>query len=158
MKPLACSFQSWRRTAAGFAGAERALLICVALAIVLAVGVLVRGGSDQAAGDASRTLAAAGSGLGDIGRGGLMTGLGHFPAAGPLGGAAGVSGTVQANSGASGGGGGILGTIGGFFSGVGHVAKTALHVGLDVVASAAYAPYYFSHAALQGLNHLGDHL
>ena len=41
---------------AGFEGAEKALLACVALAIVLAVGKLLASGSDQASKDAENAL------------------------------------------------------------------------------------------------------
>lgn len=48
----------------GFTGAEKALLLCMALAIVLLVGHLVTGGSREAASDARRVLA---SGAGSVG-------------------------------------------------------------------------------------------
>jgi hypothetical protein len=43
---------------AGFEGAEKALLICVGLAIVLLVGGLIRQGADQAGKDAMNALKA----------------------------------------------------------------------------------------------------
>jgi hypothetical protein len=73
---------SFLRDPRGFTGAERALLITFALAIILLVGGLLRGGSEKAAGDARRTLAA---GLGSAAQ--LGQPVGPMPAAGPGGGA-----------------------------------------------------------------------
>ena len=52
----------------GFTGVEKALLICVALAIVLLVASLIRGGSDKAAGDAARVLSTAQGGTAALGQ------------------------------------------------------------------------------------------
>ena len=41
---------------AGFEGAEKALLICVGLAIVLLVGGLIRSGAQKAGNDAQKAL------------------------------------------------------------------------------------------------------
>lgn len=41
---------------AGFEGAEKALLICVGLAIVLGVGSLIKEGATKAGGDAQKAL------------------------------------------------------------------------------------------------------
>ena len=41
---------------AGFEGAEKALLICVGLAVVLLVGGLIRQGADKAGNDAKKAL------------------------------------------------------------------------------------------------------
>lgn len=49
-----------RQDERGFVGAEKALLLVCALAILLVGGLLVRGGSEQAARDACRTLGACG--------------------------------------------------------------------------------------------------
>lgn len=46
----------WRRDDAAFTGAEKALLVCFALAIVTIVGASVRGGTSRAGGDARRVL------------------------------------------------------------------------------------------------------
>lgn len=47
-----------RRSEGGFAGGEKALLICVGLALLLTAGQLVGGGSGKAASDAARVLRA----------------------------------------------------------------------------------------------------
>lgn len=47
----------------GFEGAEKALLLCLALAVILAVGNLVKGGATGAAGKAAAALSS-GGGLG----------------------------------------------------------------------------------------------
>lgn len=54
--------QALRRDTRGFTGAEKALVACFALAIVVAAGVLLSGGSKQAAGDAERALRSRGGG------------------------------------------------------------------------------------------------
>lgn len=56
-------FGRWFTEARGFTGAENALLISFALAIILLIGGLIRGGSQQAAGDAQRALASSTSAM-----------------------------------------------------------------------------------------------
>ncbi|MCS6912673.1 MAG: hypothetical protein RMK29_17755 [Myxococcales bacterium] len=65
----------------GFAGAERALLVCGALALVLAIGLLVRSGTGQAGGDARRTLEAGVGPVAAMGSLGSMLGTGPLPQA-----------------------------------------------------------------------------
>lgn len=72
------------RQQGGFTGAEKALLLTFALAIVALVGYLTQSGSDRAGGDARRTLSA---GTGALGGGagnmaGLTGGNGELPKAG----------------------------------------------------------------------------
>lgn len=60
------------RAQGAFTGAEKALLICMGLAVVLLVGNLVRGGSDQAAKDSQQALrdnplSGGGRSVGDVG-------------------------------------------------------------------------------------------
>lgn len=45
-----------RGPAAGFVAGEKALLVCVALAVIIAAGALLRGGSESASNDAARVL------------------------------------------------------------------------------------------------------
>lgn len=65
----------------GFTGAEKALLITFALAIVALVGYLVQAGSGKAGSDARRTLEAGQGALGPIGGAGSMAGPGGSPQA-----------------------------------------------------------------------------
>lgn len=52
----------------GFTGAEKALLVCFGLAIVLVAGALLRAGSERAATDAKRTLATQSAPLSALGQ------------------------------------------------------------------------------------------
>lgn len=113
----------------GFTGAEKALLVCFALAIVLLVGFLLRGGSEQAAGDARRVLAQGQGGVNPSPAGlGLGLGPGRAPRAGPPPPAppAAAPGpqAVQPH-----GGGSPWGAVGGWFqdrgNDIGHVAQGA---------------------------------
>lgn len=65
----------------GFTGAEKALLLCCALALVAVVGRLLGGGSERAGGDARRTLAAGRGALGDADRIGALFAPGQMPQA-----------------------------------------------------------------------------
>lgn len=66
----------------GFTGAEKALLLTFALAIVGLIGYLTRSGADQAGSDARRTLSAGTSALGGSGSMNGVTGGGALPQAG----------------------------------------------------------------------------
>lgn len=50
------TIRTFLRDEAGFEGAEKALLICVGLAVVLLVGGLVREGANKAGQDAQKAL------------------------------------------------------------------------------------------------------
>ena len=50
------TMQNFLSDEAGFEGAEKALLICVGLAIVLLVGGLIKDGAQKAGGDAQKAL------------------------------------------------------------------------------------------------------
>ena len=50
------TIRSFLKDEAGFEGAEKALLICVGLAVVLLVGGLIRQGADKAGNDAKKAL------------------------------------------------------------------------------------------------------
>jgi Flp pilus assembly pilin Flp len=50
------TIRNFVRDEAGFEGAEKALLICVGLAIVLLVGGLIKDGANKAGGDAKNAL------------------------------------------------------------------------------------------------------
>src|SRR6185295_2448635 len=52
----------------GFTGAEKALLICFALAIIMLIAYLISGGSKSAASDAKRTLIDQGGSLAQLGQ------------------------------------------------------------------------------------------
>lgn len=62
------SIRAFRDDPRGFTGAEKALLICFALALIVLVGVLLQSGSRQAAGDARNALGtrAGGTQLGKV--------------------------------------------------------------------------------------------
>lgn len=64
--------RSFARSAAGFTGAEKALLITFGLAVLLLVGHLVSGGSQKAAMDARRTLQEHGGAIGSFQAGGAL--------------------------------------------------------------------------------------
>lgn len=66
----------------GFTGAEKALIITFALAIIAVIGGLVSQGGQKAGGDAARVLAAGSGSLGGIGQGGAMGSSGEMPHAG----------------------------------------------------------------------------
>ena len=57
------SLRTWCVDERGLTGAEKALLLCLALAVILAVGNLVKGGATGAAGKAAAALSS-GGGLG----------------------------------------------------------------------------------------------
>ena len=50
------TIRNFLKDEAGFEGAEKALLICVGLAVVLLVGGLIRQGADKAGNDAKKAL------------------------------------------------------------------------------------------------------
>ncbi len=50
------TIKSFLRDESGFEGAEKALLICVGLAVVLLVGGLIREGANKAASDGKNAL------------------------------------------------------------------------------------------------------
>lgn len=58
------NLQSFLSDDAGFEGAEKALLLCIALAVIMAVGKLIQGGATAAASKAASALSG-GGGLGD---------------------------------------------------------------------------------------------
>ncbi|MCS6914763.1 MAG: hypothetical protein RMK29_08805 [Myxococcales bacterium] len=57
----------WLKDQRGFTGAEKALLVCVALALIALVAALVSRGSQEAGGDARRTLASQGGTVAALG-------------------------------------------------------------------------------------------
>lgn len=63
----------------GFTGAEKALLLCCALAVVAVVGKLVASGGERAGGDARRTLATGTAALGEAGRVGNLFSAAAMP-------------------------------------------------------------------------------
>ena len=65
----------------GFTGAEKALVLCCALAVVAGVGRLLGVGSQRAGGDAGRTLAAGRGALGEAERVGSLFAAGGVPQA-----------------------------------------------------------------------------
>jgi hypothetical protein len=88
--PLHQDLLTFGRDPRGFTGAERALMVCFALAVIVLTGVLVRSGSEKAAGDAARVLRSGAGSLGDVQGAGPLSGSQLPQAAGdvpPAGGA-----------------------------------------------------------------------
>lgn len=109
----------------GFSGAEKALLACFALAIILLIAKLIGGGNEQAAGDARRTLASGMSSVGGTGSlGNVLRPQDLVRADRPVAQLK-ASGTVQAAQ-QGGGGGGFLDAVGGFFRSLGSAAVSVL--------------------------------
>ncbi len=75
---------SFRAAQHGFTGAEKALLICFSLAIIILVGALISGGGQRAGSDAERTLAQGTAALGSATHLGQMMSPSGLPRAGGI--------------------------------------------------------------------------
>lgn len=114
----------------GFTGAEKALLICFALAIVVLVGALVQRGTETAGRDAERVLATAQGRSGALGQ---VAPIVQAAQVDPPGGTPAASGTVEAAK----EGPGFFGQVGGFFTGLYEGGKDTV-VGLAGMAKGAW--------------------